>query len=71
MNLLRDHLADRLATRRDDYGNPFCLADLDGRVAKCCSCGMEVPSERDLPYFEVALTEDCDRYLCHGCGGES
>lgn len=42
--------------------------DLTGRKARCSYGGKEVPSSKDLPFFQHKPNEPFDRYYC-GCFG--
>ena len=41
---------------------------LDGRKAKCSSCGKIVDSEYDLPFFRFEPDKEYDSFYC-GCWG--
>jgi len=72
------------ANGTNQYGQPVCVicvgltgkatevdpasVNLEGRLAKCCYCGVTVPSSTDLPFFRVCLDREFDDFYS-GCRG--
>lgn len=44
------------------------LPNLDGRIARCSTCGRETASDLELPFFEYQPECEYDTYYC-GCWG--
>lgn len=44
------------------------IANITGRIARCCDCGQETPSNLNLPFFQYQPSAKHDRYYC-GCHG--
>jgi len=79
------HRANGIAKGPDDTETPICVLcggltdnaeitvpepDLSKRIAKCCYCNREKPSDSKLglAFFEHCPSEEFDSYYC-GCRG--